>query len=46
MADKQVTLRHPKLDDSTITVPERSVYVYEASGWKRAPKTQQPDPKS
>lgn len=43
MPSKKVTLRHPKLpDDQTITVAERSVYLHEAAGWKRAPKSEQP----
>lgn len=45
MPDTQVTLKHPKLgDEETITVSEHAVPVHEAAGWKRAPKTQQPDP--
>ncbi len=46
MPDKKVTL-HQKIDgeDRTITASERAVHVYEQSGWKRAPKSQQ-SPKS
>ena len=44
MPEKKVVL-HQKIDgeDRTIEVSERAVHVYEQSGWKRAPKSQQPD---
>lgn len=41
---KTVALTHPKLKGRTIVVSERSVPIHEKSGWKAAPKSQQPDP--
>lgn len=47
MAQKKVTLVHPKLEGRSIIVNERSVPVHETAGWKQAPKSQQPEqPKS
>lgn len=46
---KSVVIVNSKLPDgeNTATVPERSLHVWEARGWKVAPKSQQPEaPKS
>jgi hypothetical protein len=39
---KQVTLTHPKLN-AQWTGPESAAKRLEDSGWKRAPKSDQPD---
>lgn len=41
MPDK-VTLVHKDLPDESISVPARAVSIWEQSGWKKAPKSQQP----
>ncbi len=46
MSSKSVVIVNSKLpeDGNTATVPERSLHVWEAQGWKLAPKTQQTEP--
>lgn len=43
MPDEKVTLVHKDLPDEPITVSAHAVDVWKQSGWKLAPKTQQPD---
>lgn len=41
-SSQKVTLVHKDLPDQPITVSESAVRIHEKSGWRRAPKSQQP----